>query len=59
MVNEHTTSNHTCNTDELAEPINGEPITRYPKLTEYFKKYNINEYFCSIFLYFYHPINNH
>ena len=41
--NEPTTSNHKSNTNELAGPSNGENFTLYSKLTEYFKKSNIND----------------
>ena len=39
---EPTTSNHKSNKNELAGPSNGENFTLYSKLTEYFKKSNIN-----------------
>ena len=52
MVNEPTTSNHTSNTDESAGPSNGEHFTLYFKLTDYFKKSNINDRkFCQKFKY--------
>ena len=43
MVNEPSTSNHSSNTNELAGSSNGEPITLYSKITEYFKQSNIND----------------
>ena len=47
MVNEPSSSNHSSNTNELAGSSNGEPVTLYSKITEYFKKSNIKvEIFC-------------
>ena len=40
--NEPTISNHMSNKNELAGLSNGELVTLYSKITEYFKKSNIN-----------------